>query len=133
MSDRSRKLVTLALNKQLAEKMCSYRAKKQDIVRNKDVDPEFTLETMTLNPKKKSEKRNMTENADKFVTENADKFVTEILKDIVEATLNIIEKYYLSEFTKEGKARKRKRYDTSVEQRKKQKREETIATTIVHY
>lgn len=59
--------------------------------------------------------------------ENPKEFIAELLNVIIENVIKESERNQLNKFTKDGKLRKRKRYDTSLEDRKKQKRNQKIA------
>lgn len=55
MSDRSKRLLTLALNQSLAKKISTYKATKQETNDNSDKDPDFVpepeLKKLRIKPK----------------------------------------------------------------------------------
>lgn len=66
--------------------------------------------------------------AEETVNENPTEFIADFLNNVIEDAIEICEKNQLNKFTKEGKIRKRKIRDPiPLEERKKHKREETIA------
>lgn len=122
---RGRDLVAMALNRELGEKMLARKLQFQATSeREEDDDPDFIPDSESYESDKSSEIENV-ELMEASDTVTCQQELTESVKVAKYVIEMLLDKVFM-QFTTDGKKRKRRRFQTTIEQRKRQKTEEII-------